>query len=446
MKKRLTTEEFISKAIKKHGYRYDYEKTEYVRTNQKVIIICKEHGDFLQTPNKHLYGRGCPICGGSKQLTIGEWLLKVKKVHGDTYDYSKTRYVNAKTPVTIICEIHGEFIQVPDKHKSGHGCPICRIQKHKEYGQKLADKAGKVFIQKAKAIHGEKFDYSKVEYSRSGKVVTIICKEHGEFYQTPDSHFAGSVCPKCIGRNRTLAEWIQLCQTKHHNYYSYEAVALVRMSDKVVISCPKHGKFIQKANDHMIGKGCPICGAKIPSTDEWIERARAVHGDKYSYIKTIYKNRTSLVTIICNKHGEFTQRSGHHLEGRGCSSCACSGYDQSKPGFFYIQLLDDKYIKFGITNKDPTIRMKNQEVKSHFEHRLKYAYKFNDGSHALRIESSIKQTFKIHCGLVDREQMPDGFTETLPISKLTRLRIKVLSGIVSLIKQEGEIFLTPYEY
>lgn len=446
MKKRLTTEEFILKAIKIHGYLYDYGKTKYVRTNEKVIITCHEHGDFFQTPNKHLYGRGCPICGGSKQLTTDEWIAIVKRIHGDTYNYSKTNYINAKTPVTIICEAHGEFRQVPDKHRIGQGCPTCGIKKHKEYGEKLAAKAGEEFIQKAKSTHGEKYDYSKVKYSRSDKVVTIICKEHGEFYQTPDSHLVGSGCPKCIGRNRTLDEWIQLCKRKHNNNYSYEAVTFVKMSDKVTISCPKHGEFIQKAIDHMMGKGCPTCGARIPSTDEWIERARTVHGNTYDYSKAVYKNTISSVTIICYKHGEFMQRAGHHLEGRGCPSCAGSGYDKCKPGFFYIQLLDDKYIKFGITNNDPSIRMNNQEVKSIFKHKLKYAYKFIDGSHALRVELRIKKIFKSHCGLVERHKMPDGFTETLPISKLTMLRIKVLSEIVSIRKQEGKILVTPFEY
>lgn len=128
----------------------------------------------------------------------------------------------------------------------------------------------------------------------------------------------------------------------------------------------------------MIGKGCQICGSRVPTTIEWIEKAKSIHGELYDYSKSIYTETVNTVSIICPIHGEFYQRAGHHLEGRGCRSCGGGGYDKNKSGYFYIQILDTEYIKFGITNNDPSIRMKNQEEKSVFKHKLKYVFRFEN--------------------------------------------------------------------
>ena len=108
---KLTTEEFIKKAREVHGDKYDYSKVEYVKSKAKVTIICPEHGEFLQTPQKHLYGQGCPKCGHKSELTTEEFIKKAREVHGDKYDYSNVEYVDAKTNVCIICKQHGVFWQ-----------------------------------------------------------------------------------------------------------------------------------------------------------------------------------------------------------------------------------------------------------------------------------------------------------------------------------------------
>lgn len=121
----MTTAEFIAKAKLKHGDRYDYSKTEYVNQITDVIIICKEHGEFLQRPNNHYMGAGCPACSGNKRCDTKGFIEKARKVHGDTYDYSLVDYKNNKTHVKIICKLHGVFEQAPDKHLAGRGCPGC---------------------------------------------------------------------------------------------------------------------------------------------------------------------------------------------------------------------------------------------------------------------------------------------------------------------------------
>ena len=127
---KLTTEEFIAKAKTVHGDRYDYSKVEYVGTKSPVIIICKEHGEFQQTPQKHLAGQGCIKChrkAMAKRYSLGKekFIEKANAVHNGFYDYNEVDYVNGHTKVKIICPIHGVFEQDPASHLQGHGCPFC---------------------------------------------------------------------------------------------------------------------------------------------------------------------------------------------------------------------------------------------------------------------------------------------------------------------------------
>lgn len=127
---KMTTEEFIKKAQEVHGDRYDYSKVEYESMLTKVCIICKVHGEFLQSPKKHLSGQGCKECFRTSLInrySLGKdkFIEKANAVHNGFYDYSKVNYVNAHTYVTISCPLHGPFKQLPSSHLRGHGCPTC---------------------------------------------------------------------------------------------------------------------------------------------------------------------------------------------------------------------------------------------------------------------------------------------------------------------------------
>lgn len=150
MSNRMTTQEFIEKAILVHGNKYDYSRTEYVVSRKKVIIICPEHGEFLQSPTSHLQGNGCPKCARiwtdehrknlqkssrrSRGMTTSEWVERAKSVHGDKYDYSQTVYVNQRTNVKIICPVHGLFEQKADSHLRGCGCRLCGLASENHKG------------------------------------------------------------------------------------------------------------------------------------------------------------------------------------------------------------------------------------------------------------------------------------------------------------------------
>lgn len=140
----MTTDEFVQKAKQVHGSKYDYSKTVYVKSREKVVIVCPVHGPFEQLPPSHLSGNGCPGCArewteehrrnlqessrASRGMTTEEWVERAKAVHGDRYDYSQTVYVNQRTDVTIICPKHGPFKQKADSHLRGHGCVQCGLE------------------------------------------------------------------------------------------------------------------------------------------------------------------------------------------------------------------------------------------------------------------------------------------------------------------------------
>lgn len=112
-----------------HGDRYDYSKVEYTTAKEKVEIACKEHGSFYKSPDNHLSGQGCPKCQSDlKTKSLDQCVEDFKKVHGDTYDYSKVLYINWSTKVEIMCKEHGCFYQSPNSHLSGNGCPKCQHQ------------------------------------------------------------------------------------------------------------------------------------------------------------------------------------------------------------------------------------------------------------------------------------------------------------------------------
>lgn len=193
--KKSKNETFIERAIAVHGNKYDYSKTKYTKSREKVIVTCHkkdefgyEHGDFEIRACNHLGGTGCPKCGGRFVYTIEEWKRKANKVHNNKYDYSLITDTKGKTIGRIICPIHGEFEQELASHLNGCGCQKCN--------KGVVDtKEG--FIESANKIHGDYYNYDKFVYVNRKVAGVIVCPRHGEFTQTPDAHLRGCGCKKC---------------------------------------------------------------------------------------------------------------------------------------------------------------------------------------------------------------------------------------------------------
>lgn len=141
--KRLTKSEFIERARKVHGDKYDYSKVKYVNNNTKIEIICPEHGPFWQTPHNHLQTKGCPACGKSQPNTTESFIKKARAVHGTKYNYNLVHFTRNKDKVEIVCPIHGQFWQEANSHLQGHGCPRCKAERlegsHPERGKAIRE-------------------------------------------------------------------------------------------------------------------------------------------------------------------------------------------------------------------------------------------------------------------------------------------------------------------
>ena len=334
MPKRLTTKDFIERAQRVHGYRYDYSHVKYTTTSSKVTIICHRHGQFEQTANSHLCGIGCRECGyeqaaAKQRHTLADFVEKAREVHGDRYDYSQSHYVNKETKITVTCRRHGPFNQTPGNHLQGHGCSDC---KYDTVRRALRSSLGE-FVVKAKSKHGDWYDYSQAVYIDSKTPLTIICPEHGPFSQTPNSHLRPSGCPTCAdirsttAQRHTLEDFIEKAQVAHGDRYDYSQAHYVNTNTPLAIICPEHGVFFQRPADHIKGSGCQQCGRRTcedrwrKSTDTFIAEAIEVHGDLYGYSNVDYRSTDSKVTIVCRAHGEFYQTPHSHLRGQGCGVC-----------------------------------------------------------------------------------------------------------------------------
>ena len=212
---------FIEKATIKHGGKYSYHHVNYINAHEKVNITCPIHGDFPQSPNSHLNGKGCPKCNGGISKSFEQFIEEARQVHGKRYDYSKVDYINANTKVCIICPEHGEFWQTPNKHLSGQECSICKNRK--KY-------TTETFVKKCKEKFGENFiDYSLVNYINRNTDIVLKCKKcDKEFSINPHNHLKrGDGCPFCkISKlekdvyNRLIKEEIKFEMHKRFDWMS----------------------------------------------------------------------------------------------------------------------------------------------------------------------------------------------------------------------------------
>lgn len=275
----------------------------------------------------------------SKVMSTDEYISRCKKAHGDKYDYSKTIYVSGKEKVEVICplEEHGSFFIRPLVHyQKVRGCPYCsKINRGKKKRTKQED-----FIRKAKSIHGDKYDYSLVEYVTAHINVKIKCNYHNHiFEQSANNHIHKTKpkgCPKCKAEKiasltrHTKEQFIEKAKKVHGDRYDYSLVKYVNDKTSVEIICKEHGTFTQYPKDHLKGTNCLKCSFRYNklNKEEFLFEAKKVHGDKYNYENINFVDMKTKVNILCEKHGEFFQSPKNHLRGFGCRVCNFRTLDQ----------------------------------------------------------------------------------------------------------------------
>ena len=336
-----THEKFIEHVTPLVGDKLDLSRVEYVALQKPVTVICRKDGTvFEMRPQSILFGRsGCPKCPKRPRLTTEEFISRCKAKHGERFDYSNTVYTTMKDKVSVRCIEHDlVFDQLPQQHmKGGVGCPQC-------HGQTPI--TVKSFIERARKIHGDQFDYSTVENIKGVHTkVTMRCVKHDETFEQEawtHIHRGSSGCPSCNhNAPMTMKTLLQKASVVFPDKkYDYSQVDLSRgVRAKVTIVCPVdgHGPFEQTLDAHLnAGKeGCRICDAanRIGTLDQFVARSIRLFGeDKYLYDRAeLTHGLSGEIELGCQKHGHYFMCSiFNHLQGHeGCSSCRVS--KTSKP-------------------------------------------------------------------------------------------------------------------
>jgi hypothetical protein len=379
----MDTEEFIARARSKHGTRYGYDKTRYATARDKVIITCPRHGDFSQTARSHLEGYGCKRCA-IEETAQKKWAKRKSMVcshcgttftqtasaseRGEGKYCSRACYDKAVSPVPRTCPTCNNSFH-PKKPDSKYCSITCAKTPSLEVEEVIARFRDK---------HGERYDYSKVNYKNMNTPVTIMCSIHGEWRQRPADHILGRGCQKCaqqlvkalrlqesrrlsvivkcgycgleIPRPPHKAKRTKYCSPEcaslatrlsveefknkaHELYgelYNYDQVVFsVSRESKlqpVILGCSEHGNFSITVGAHLKGAGCPYCSGRKLQLRSFLERAAAMNklrGVTYDYsrINSIQSGGDE-VEIVCPKHGMFRQSATRHLVGDGCPTCA----------------------------------------------------------------------------------------------------------------------------
>ena len=305
-----------------------------------------------------------------RKLTTEEWVRRASNLHSGKFDYSKVEYNGNKEFVIISCPIHGEFEQRPVDHERTYGCPKCG----EELGAKKRAMDTSSWIARA-AKSNPQYSYHLVRYVNAHTEVEIVCPDHGSFFQTPSNHDAGKGCKYCANNVKlTMDEWIELAKSVHGEEYDYSKVIYKNAQTKVIITCRKHGDFEQTPNSHSSrGSGCPKCGDERVSaqlamtTQEFIDRANIVHNGKFNYSRTTYVSGHVKVTVECPVHGSIEVDPYNHLYGTDCASCADYGIKPHHPGIFYVNAITNEEgdvleYKGGVTNNHYSERFGHQKT------------------------------------------------------------------------------------
>ncbi|MDY0270444.1 DUF7487 domain-containing protein [Trichloromonas sp.] len=234
--------------------------------------------------------------------------------HNNFYKYDKINYINNKTKVIITCPIHGDFEQCPSSHLKGYGCRKCANDKKRLNKDDV--------LVRLNSIHNNKYKYTDLIFNKNSDKIKIICPVHGEFKQILSDHLSGRGCPVCGGtKPKDIDEFIKNSNHIHDHKYNYTKFNYFNNKTKSIIICPIHGEFKQSPNMHLKGFGCPECKTRKSNTIEYIEKAKIVHNNYYTYNNSNYNGSDHYITITCPIHGDFEQRAAGHLQGFGCNKC-----------------------------------------------------------------------------------------------------------------------------
>ena len=328
---KITTPIFIKMANNVHNNKYNYDKVEYIKSCEKVIITCPIHGNFTQSPNNHLKNRGCPTCGKENRIKLKtlstELILKrFENVHGDTYDYSYVDYKNGKHKVKIRCKKHDYiFEQLPDNHLKGQGCPKCAGNYRMNTEEFL------------KKIVNPIYDYANVVYKSSKEKIKIKCSKHGYFWQSPDNHINKSNgCPKCTSIRskieKEISDFIILNSDKENIEFSNKKILNGKeidiLDNSLKIGIEYNGLYWH--SDLILNDRYHL--DKLKTANSKNIKLIQIFSDEWEYKQDIVKSR--LLNILGKTHSKIYARKCiiKEISSKDCSSFLDQNHIQGKLG------------------------------------------------------------------------------------------------------------------
>lgn len=359
--KRFNTRVFIERAIKRHGNKYDYSRVAYKSADNKIEIVCPEHGSFWQRASSHLRGYGCRKCSHkekskAQEYTQEEFIERARGIHGDKYDYSKAEYKGSQTKILIICPKHGEFWQTPSNHifGKGKGCRQCAYAVISIKNTMTQE----AFIEKSVSIHGDKYDYSKASYNGWDSPVVIGCKIcNTEFKQRAGVHLGGGGCSNCRGvilKDGTLCDSMieAFCYLKYReqgvNFEFHKAYGGELGKSKCDFYIPSENLYVETTSFHassVFGSKHPFHQASFFETySNKIEKKRKYVeeklGAKFLYI---HKRLTLAERFFVYGHID-TDKNSSTVKNRNKYGIPCIDYDIEraialrKDGYSYARI------------------------------------------------------------------------------------------------------------
>ncbi len=320
---------------------WDYSKSEYKGMNNKIKIICVKHNHlFEQLASAHLKKKnGCFYCVSNKMDTK-KFIEKSKSIWKDKYNYDMVNYIDRKTPITLVCNEHNHIFEqeIGSHFRKNKGCKFCSNVK--------SDTSK--FIEKSKSIWKDFWDYSMVNYLGSNESVTLICKKHNHiFEQKVSNHLRGANnCKYC--NSKSTDDFIEESKAVWGEKFDYSLVEYKKSNITIKLICKQHNYLFEQKPYLNLQKqcGCKICNSY--TTEDFIKKANVVHNNLYDYSLTRYIKSNQKVEIRCITHDYvFKQVANNHLKGNGCPICNTSqGEKMIKKILDYLKIDCVQQMKF----------------------------------------------------------------------------------------------------
>lgn len=304
---RTAQEEFIRRCEARYGDRLDFSKSVYLGNRVDVTIECKLHGQFYATPHTLLSGskirHGCQKCakaaasekaGIKRRRSLAEFIAEARELFGDLYDYSQVTYIDCRTPVTVVCRVHGPFSTTPNNHLIGHGCKKCATDESKITLEE--------FLARAESSVGAGLTYTG--YSGITGKVTVTCSTHGNFERVARDHLLSNGCPKCqphkgingSGRELELFDFVQSLDpsARRGDRYIIKPQELDIVSDQMKTAFEFCGLFWH--SDYMPDKNLPSLGPKRHLIK--LEKAKAAGYRLFTVFEDEWANKQDAVKTL----------------------------------------------------------------------------------------------------------------------------------------------------